>query len=76
MTSMTDERRKTDRRVLPVKLRITVAADRMGVHRKTLMRWCEAGKVPGAMKTPGGYWVVPDEWVLEMGWIGEGEPPE
>ena len=28
----------------------------MGVTRRTVQRWCAAGKVPGARRTKGGHW--------------------
>jgi hypothetical protein len=31
-------------------------ASEMGVTRRTVTRWCEAGKVPGAYRTKGGHW--------------------
>jgi len=31
-------------------------ASEMGVSRRTVQRWCEAGKVPGAYRTKGGHW--------------------
>jgi excisionase family DNA binding protein len=31
-------------------------AAEMGVTRRTVQRWCEAGKVPGAYRTKGGHW--------------------
>ena len=31
-------------------------ATRMGVTRRTVQRWCAAGKVPGARRTKGGHW--------------------
>lgn len=47
---------------------ITEAADRIGVHRKTLMKWCQRGKLgDSARKTPGGLWYVRESWVNEMG---------
>jgi excisionase family DNA binding protein len=49
-------------------LDITEAARRLGVHRRTVMRWCEAGKLGAdAKKTPGGHWRVREEWVREQG---------
>ncbi len=31
-------------------------ASEMGVSRRTVQRWCEAGEVPGAYRTKGGHW--------------------
>ena len=31
-------------------------ASEMGVTRRTVTRWCAAGKVPGAYRTKGGHW--------------------
>ena len=31
-------------------------ASEMGVSRRTVQRWCEARKVPGAYRTKGGHW--------------------
>jgi hypothetical protein len=31
-------------------------ASEMGVTRRTVTRWCTAGKVPGAYRTKGGHW--------------------
>lgn len=35
------------------------AAKRLGVTTQTLRRYCEAGRIPGAKKTPGGHWRIP-----------------
>jgi predicted site-specific integrase-resolvase len=62
--------RQMDRRLPDMdRLRITDAAQVIGVDRMTLWRWIRAGKVPGAAKTPGGYWTVPLAWVEEVGRI-------
>lgn len=47
------------------------AARRLGYSRQTLLRWCEAGEIPGARKRPGkgrksGDWRIPIEWVREQ----------
>ena len=34
----------------------TLLASENGVSRRTVQRWCEAGKVPGAYRTKGGHW--------------------
>lgn len=47
---------------------ITEAALRIGVHRRTIMRWCSSGKLGGnAMRTPGWYWYVRDSWIRGFG---------
>jgi predicted site-specific integrase-resolvase len=47
-------------------LQAVAAADRLGISRRTLMRWIHAGKVHGAHKLPHGHWVVPLEWIDEV----------
>jgi len=44
-------------------LTVTEAAKRLSVDRRTLQNWCRDGKVPGAIRTPGGHWRVPVEFV-------------
>ena len=31
----------------------------LGVNARTIKRWAESGKLPGAFRTPGGHWRVP-----------------
>lgn len=38
------------------------AARRLGVTRRTVQDWARAGKIPGAVQTPGGHWRVPRSW--------------
>src|SRR6266516_4303123 len=37
---------------------LTSLASEKGVSRRTVQRWCAAGKVPGAYRTKGGHWRV------------------
>ena len=30
---------------------------------KTVANWCAAGKIPGAVKTPGGDWLIPVDFL-------------
>ena len=50
-------------------LTLTDAAARIGRHRRTLMRWANAGRIPGAKMTPSGQWLIPEQWVDELGHI-------
>lgn len=40
-------------------LRIGEVAAIFRVDSKTAGRWCAQGKLPGAIRTPGGHWRVP-----------------
>lgn len=40
-------------------LKIGELAEIFRVDVKTAGRWCELGKVPGAIRTPGGHWRIP-----------------
>ena len=35
----------------------------LGVNARTVKRWAEAGKLPGAFRTPGGHWRIPSKAV-------------
>lgn len=39
------------------------AARRLGVSSKTVTRWCESGRILGAIRTEGGHWRVPASYV-------------
>ena len=41
-------------------LTLTEVADRLGMNRRTPMRWAESGRLP-ATKTPGGHWRVSED---------------
>ncbi|MCG1023851.1 helix-turn-helix domain-containing protein [Sutcliffiella horikoshii] len=38
------------------------AAEIGGVSDQTIRRWCEKGKFPGAFKTDGGHWRIPQKF--------------
>lgn len=42
-------------------------ADRLGLHPKTINRYCTEGAIPGAMKLPGGYWRIPESAIRAQG---------
>lgn len=46
---------ETDEHGTPV-LNALTAAEIVGVHQDTLKKWARQGKVPGAWRTPGGWW--------------------
>lgn len=33
----------------------------LGKSRRTIQRWCEKGLIPGAIRTKGGHWRIPDD---------------
>jgi hypothetical protein len=43
-------------------------ASEMGVTRRTVTRWCTAGKVPGAYRTNGGHWRLRKPRRIERCW--------
>jgi hypothetical protein len=43
-------------------------ASEMGVTRRTVTRWCTAGKVPGAYRTRGGHWRLRKPRRIERCW--------
>jgi len=57
-------------------LRLPEVAERIGVHSSTLRRWCEEGKGPRHIKTPGGTYIFRAEevekWLAEL----EADPVE
>ena len=63
---MTEERELTDWRTL------SEAARRIGVHRKTLMRACQEGKLGDNCKQVSfsKYWYVKESWIVETGHLG------
>jgi excisionase family DNA binding protein len=44
----------------------TEAATLLGVDVGTLKRWARDGKVPGAWRTPGGWWKFPREGLEQL----------
>lgn len=60
-------------------LRLPELAERIGIHSSTLRRWCEEGKGPRHIKTPGGTYIFRSEdvekWLagLEVEPVGKGE---
>ena len=48
----------------PERLSVDEVAERMGVSRRTVARWCAKGQIPGAYKVGThrrGIWVIPSE---------------
>jgi hypothetical protein len=43
-------------------------ASEMGVSRRTVTRWCEDRKVPGAFRTKGGHWRLREPRRIERCW--------
>lgn len=44
--------------VSQIRLRLSAWAAQQGIHPKTALRWCQRGKVPGAVQTASGRWYV------------------
>jgi hypothetical protein len=49
----------------PYDYRLPLIADFFGKDARTLRRWCEAGHVRGAFKTPGGHWRIRADGILD-----------
>lgn len=51
-------------------LRLPEVAKEIGVHPSTLRRWCESGKGPKGIRTPGGQWIFTknsvEAWLLRL----------
>lgn len=50
----------------PVVYTMGYVARALRVDPKTVSRWCAAGKVNGAFRTPGGHWRIPEATFKEM----------
>jgi predicted site-specific integrase-resolvase len=50
----------------PIYLTTTQVADAIGVHRYTVLKWCKAGIVDGAIRLPSGCWRIPARTVESM----------
>jgi excisionase family DNA binding protein len=54
-------------------LRVKRVAELVGVASVTVRRWCEAGKGPRGLRTPGGHWLFSEEDVQQ--WLKTLEKP-
>ena len=51
------------------RLTVDEVAERVGVSRRTVARWCEQGRIPGAYKVGThrrGVWVIPAQSVEDL----------
>ena len=52
------------------------AAYRAGVVWRTIMRWLDDGRLPGAFKRPGGDWSIPTDELRKIVRYGKRKPWE
>lgn len=46
------------------------------VDGRTVRRWCEAGRIPGVIRTPGGHWRIPTSAVDLLAHSGQDPSPK
>lgn len=45
--------------------RVSEAAKALKVNSRRVHLWIASGKVPGAIRDPGGLWLVPRAWIRD-----------